>query len=485
MSFMIRRTASAIAVAVMASGCAIGPDYVAPDVPMPGAFAGKDRVGATQESVVDKWWGNFKDNELDSLIVEGVRSNNDLQGALARVNQSRAIQQRSFLDLFPTVTSEGTYNRTRFPTSTFAGGALGAGQSHITNEYYSAGFDAVWELDIYGRVRRGYEAADAQTAASVATLHDALRMLIGEIARTYFELRGNQAQILVARENARTQEQVVTVAEALFKGGQTTEFDVVRAKSQLANTQAAIPQLEAGVKAAMFRLAVLTGRQPAELVPQLEGAKPLPTYNGPVTIGSPGDLLKRRPDIRAAENDLHAATANIGVAQGELFPKVTFVGSISVQAPTFKSLSSGDADAYGLAPGISWPAFNIGRTLAAVDQAQAVTKEALHRYEQTVLLALEDTENALAQFGASRERRDLLRQSVENSAKAVEISRVQYENGLVDLLPVLDAQRSLLASQLQLTESETNLATSLVAVFKALGGGWDEAVVQVVADNEL
>jgi multidrug efflux system outer membrane protein len=451
---------------------------------MPQAFAGKEGVGATQEPAVDRWWSNFKDTELDSLILEGVRLNNDLQGALARVNQSRAIQRRSLLDLFPTVTSEGTYNRTRFPTSTFAGGALGASRSHITNEYYSAGFDAVWELDIYGRVRRGYEAADAQTAASVATLQDALRIVIGEIARTYFELRGNQAQIVVAQENARTQEQVVAVAEALFKGGQTTEFDVVRAKSQLANTQATIPQLEAGVKAAMFRLAVLTGRQPADIVPQLQGAKPLPVYEGPVTIGNPADLLKRRPDIRAVENELHAATANIGVAQGELFPKVTFVGSISVQAPTVKDLSSGDADAYGLSPGISWPAFNIGRTLATIDQAEAVTEEALNRYEQTVLLALEDTESALAQFGASRQRRDLLRQSVENSAKAVEISRVQYENGLVDLLPVLDAQRALLASQLQLTESETTLATSLVAVFKALGGGWDDAVVQIGPDKE-
>jgi multidrug efflux system outer membrane protein len=235
----------------------------------------------------------------------------------------------------------------------------------------------------------------------------------------------------------------------------------------------------------MFRLAVLTGRQPTELMPELQASKPLPTYNGPVTIGNPADLLKRRPDIRAADNQLHAATANIGVAQGELFPKVTFVGSISVQAPTVKDLSSGDADAYGLAPGISWPAFNIGRTLAAVDQAEAATEEALARYEQIVLLALEDTENALAQFSASRQRRDLLQQSVENSAKAVEISRAQYENGLVDLLPVLDAQRALLAAQLQLTESETNLVTSLVAVFKALGGGWDDAVVQVGSDSPV
>jgi multidrug efflux system outer membrane protein len=233
----------------------------------------------------------------------------------------------------------------------------------------------------------------------------------------------------------------------------------------------------------MYRLAVLTGRQPQELVAQLAQRKPLPSYAGPITIGNPADLLRRRPDVRAAERQLAAATATIGVAEGNLFPKITFAGSVSLQAQTVSSLTSGENDAYAITPSISWPAFNIGRVLASVDESEAAAQAALATFEQTVLLALEDTENALEQFSSARQRRDLLRTSVENSAKAVEISRTQYENGLVDLLPVLDSQRALLAAQLQLSESETNLITALVSVFKALGGGWDDAVVQVAEQS--
>lgn len=464
-------------------GCAVGPDYVAPDIKMPESFVGQAGVEASKDAVVDRWWTSFKDAELEQLIVDGIKGNNNIRGTVARVNQSRALKSQALLDLFPTITSNGSFNRTYFPTSTFAGGALGGGQTHITNEYYSTGFDAVWELDIFGRVRRGYEAAGAETEASIASLQDALRILIGEVAQTYFQLRGTQLQIAVAQENARTQEQIVTIAEALFKGGQTTEFDVVRAKSQLASTQAAIPPLEAGARAAMYRLAVLTGRQPQELVAQLAQQKPLPSYAGPITIGNPADLLRRRPDVRAAERQLAAATATIGVVEGNLFPKITFAGSVSLQAPTVSSLTSGKNDAYAITPSISWPAFNIGRVLASVDESEAAAQAALATFEQTVLLALEDTENALEQFSSARQRRDLLRTSVENSTKAVEISRTQYENGLVDLLPVLDAQRALLAAQLQLSESETNLITALVSVFKALGGGWDDAVVQVAEES--
>jgi multidrug efflux system outer membrane protein len=195
-----------------------------------------------------------------------------------------------------------------------------------------------------------------------------------------------------------------------------------------------------------------------------------------MSLGDPAALLKRRPDIRAAERNLAAATASIGVVEGDLFPKVTFNGSIALQAPSVPELTSGDNDAWNLVPTISWPAFNLGRVLARVDQAEAATAEALARYEQSVLLALEETEGALARFTAARQRRDFLKVSVEQSGKALAIARTQYENGLVDLLPVLDAQRAALASQLELVGSETNLLTSLVQLCKALGGGWDNAL---------
>jgi multidrug efflux system outer membrane protein len=301
--------------------------------------------------------------------------------------------------------------------------------------------------------------------------------VVSEVARNYFLLRGTQQQVAVAKQNAQTQEQVVKIAQALFKGGQSTEFDVVRAKAQLSNTLAAVPALEARAQAALYRLAVLCGKQPVEVAPKLSEPKPIPSYAGPITIGDPAGLLRRRPDIRAAELRLAAATAGIGVAEGDLFPKVTFSGSISFQADSFHGLGSSGSDAYRILPSISWPAFNLGRVFASIDQAEAIRDGSLAQYEQTVLVALEDTESALAQFSASRKRRDLLSDSVTNSNRAVQIARTQYENGLVDLLPVLDAQRVALTSQLELAQSQTELVTSLVALFKALGGGWSDAVI--------
>jgi len=456
-------------------------------MPVAASFVGEaevQQVSAPKGEVIESWWRNFKDATLSKLIEEAVRSNNDLETSLARVNQARAIRQEAFLDLFPTVTSQGTFTKTHVPTSTFAGNAFQSTQSHIDNEYYSTGFDAVWELDLFGRVRREVEAKDAESAASVADLRDAIRIVVSEVARNYFILRGTQQQIGVAQENAKTQGQVVKIADALFKGGQSTEFDVVRSKAQYSNTMATIPSLEARAKAAMYRLAVLCGKQPADVVPELSAVASLPEYAGAITLSDPASLLQRRPDIRAAEARLEAATAGIGVAKGDLFPKVTFNGSISLQARTPNEFGSGTSDAYRMLPQITWPAFNLGRVFANIDQAEAARDAAFAQYEKVVLGALEDTESALAQFGASRQRRDLLADSVRNSSRAVQIARTQYENGLVDLLPVLDAQRVALASELELSQSQTELLTSLVALFKALGGGWDAAVVEKATEED-
>jgi multidrug efflux system outer membrane protein len=468
-----------IFVAFLAGGCAVGPDFEPPKTEVAANFNEAAKAAAdNNEFKGDKWWSSFRDPELDKLITEAVSANRDLDSALARVNQARAVRRESFLDLFPTVTAEGNYARTRIPTSTFAGNAFQAARSHITNEFYGAGFDAFWELDLFGRVRRGVEARDAESAAAVADLRDGVRIVISEVARNYFILRGTQQQIEVAKENAKTQEQVVKIAHALFKGGQSTEFDVVRARAQLSNTLAAVPSLEARAQGALYRLAVLCGKQPSQIDLELSKMKALPVYAGPITIGDPAGLLKRRPDIRASEARLAAATAGIGVATGDLFPKVVFNGSIGYQASTVSGISSGDNDFYRILPSISWPAFNLGRVFANIDQSKAIRDGALAQYEQSVLTALEDTESALAQFSAARQRRDLLSDSVKNSTRAVQIARTQYENGLVDLLPVLDAQRVGLTTQLELAQSQTELLTSLVSLFKALGGGWDEALVE-------
>jgi multidrug efflux system outer membrane protein len=478
---MKRRIAPFISVLALA-GCAVGPDYVSPETTTAPQFVGAADAGATPEQLLERWWANFGDEELNKLITEAIRSNIDLRAAIARVNQARAIRQETFLNLFPTVTSDLIYTRTQTPTQTFAGGAFPSNSPYIENEYYNVGLDAVWEVDVFGRVRRGVEAKTAESEASVAELHDAVRILVAEVARTYFDLRGTQLQARVSEQNAKTQEQVVRVAEALFQGGQSTEFDVVRARAQHSTTLATIPPFQARMQADMYRLAVLCGKQPQELVPVLEASKPLPAYSGPVSIGDPAGLLKRRPDIRTTERLLHAATANIGVQKGELFPKVMFSGSLGYQSNTFSGISGPDSGQYNVTPAITWPAFNLGRIFAYIDQAEAGQQQALARYEQAVLIALEETEGSLASFGAARKRRNYLQDSVKQSSKAVVIARTQYENGLIDLLPVLDAQRVVLSNQLQLAESETNLLVSLVTLFKSLGGGWNEAISEVKSE---
>lgn len=464
------------------TGCAIGPDFVPPETKTDPHFLGTSEAGVTPETVLERWWANFGDETLDKLVTDAVRSNIDLRIAIARVNQARAIRQETFLNLFPTVTSDGIYTRTQTPTQTFAGGAFPSNTPYIENEYYNIGLDAVWEIDIFGRVRRQVESKTAESEASVGQLQDAVRILVAEVARNYFDLRGTQLQISVAEKNAKTQEQVVRVAQALYTGGQSTEFDVVRSRAQHSSTLAAVPPLKARARADIYRLAVLCGKQPQEFVPLLEPTKPLPTFKGPIAIGDPASLLRRRPDLRSAEAQLHAATAGVGVAIGDIWPKVIFNGSLGFQSNTFSGLSGGEAGQYAVTPTISWPAFNLGRVLARVDQAEAAQQQALAHYEQSVLLALEETEGSLVSFGASRQRRDLLKDSVDQSSRAVAIARTQYENGLIDLLPVLDAQRAVLANQLELAGSETNLLVSLVSLFKALGGGWDEAISEVKSE---
>lgn len=473
---MVRQLTGFLAVLGL-SGCVlVGPDYVPPESQVPQRFEGAALAGVSPEPAVERWWESFKDTRLSGLIVAAVGSNNDLEAALERVNRARALRQEAFLGLFPIVTSGLDYSNTHIPTSTFAGGALRLGKSHIDNEVYTAGFDAFWELDLFGRVRRGVEARSAESDAAVADLQDVIRILIAEVARNYFQLRGLQAQLGVARANAHTQEQVVGVAEALFKGGQTTEFDVVRAKAQHASTVATIPVLEANIQATMYRLAVLCSQAPADLLTTLAPAQPLPSYAGPVTLGKPEELLRRRPDVRAVERRLAAATATVGVATGDLFPKLTFTGSLALKSRYFNALDDGDSDSWNIGPKLSWAAFDIGRVLARIDASEADAREALARYQQIVLLALEDVEGSLARFNGFRDRRNSLQESVTFSEKAVSIARTQYENGLVDILPVLDAQRALLIAQLSLAESQTDLLTALVAVFKAVGGGWDEAL---------
>jgi NodT family efflux transporter outer membrane factor (OMF) lipoprotein len=455
---------------VLLSGCmTVGPDYKAPETQMPEAFANQTQEGLSTETVEVAWWHGFQDGTLDRLVEATVASNHDLRIATARLREARALRSETEFDRFPTVTAGGSFTRERLSEAVVPAG----GDRNI--ELFDAGFDASWELDFFGRVRRSIEASAADVGAAEAARRDVIVSLIAEVARNYFELRGTQNQLAVARQNAENQQQTLDLTLALLEGGRGTELDTSRAEAQLNSTLATIPPLEATIKRALHRLAVLAGQEPTALVPELSPLLPLPALPTLVALGTPAELLRRRPDIRVAERDLAAATARIGVATADLFPRVTLLGSIGIQAGSFLGLGEGGSDVFSVGPSIFWAAFDLGRVRARVRQADARTGAALAQYEQRVLLALEETENSLVDFTRQQTRREFLQASARASEKAVGLARQRYQFGVSDFLTVLDAERTLLEAQDRLAQSETLTATSLIAVYKALGGGWEIA----------
>jgi multidrug efflux system outer membrane protein len=347
-----------------------------------------------------------------------------------------------------------------------------------TVELYDAGFDAFWEIDFFGRVRRLIEASEAEAQSFEATRRDVAVTLIGEVARNYLELRGAQQRLEVARANAVNQEQTLKLTNILLDGGRGTAFDVARAEAQFNTTLATMPPLEAQIKRSLHTLAVLTGRPPGAVNGELASVAPIPALAHTIGIETPGELLRRRPDIRAAERRLAAFTAGIGVAVADLFPRVTLIGTAGVTATSGSNLVRDDAAFYSIGPSIIWlAAFDIGRVRARIDQAEARADQAFAQYERTVLAALEEVESALVTFGRERVRYANLRQSELASTEAAELARLRFREGVATFLEVLDAERVQLAAQDELVVSETRVATALAAVYKALGGGWEFAPV--------
>jgi multidrug efflux system outer membrane protein len=397
-----------------------------------------------------------------------LRANNDQQATAAplRLREARALWSETEFDRFPTVTSQGSYSRERQSE------VRAPGIRDRDLDLFNVGFDATWELDFFGRVRRSLEAVSADVEAQEASRRDVIVSLLSEIARNYLELRGAQNQLEVARRNAENQRETLNLTFAVLEGGRGTELDTSRAQAQLTLTLATIPPLETAIKAAIYRLGVLTGQQPTALEQELSEALPVPDLPKIVALGQSEDLLRRRPDIRIAERSLAAATARIGVAVADLFPRVTFVGSVALEAGSFSGVGSRGSDTFSFGPRIFWAAFDLGRVRARIRQADARAEGALAQYKRRVLIALEETETALVNLGRQQLWRDFLRESAQASDKATSLARLRYQYGVSDFLTVLDAERTLLQAQDQLAQSETNTATALVAVYKALGGGW-------------
>jgi multidrug efflux system outer membrane protein len=451
------------------SGCVVGPDYKRPQMQVPDAFANQTQDGLAAQEAETFWWHGFQDTTLNQLVEQALAHNHDVRVAAARLREARALRSLTTFDRYPTVTSQAAYTRQR------SSQAVSPPSGDRDSELYDVGFDASWELDFFGRVRRSIEASSAAVEAAEASRQEVIVSLLAEVARNYFELRGAQNRLAVARRNAENQRQTMDLTMALLEGGRGTELDTSRAEAQLTSTLASIPPLETSVKQAMYRLGVLIGQQPTALEAELSDPIPLPALPTLVALGRPDDLLRRRPDIRITERNLAAATANIGVATADLFPRVTLTGSVALQATSFVGLFKGGSDTFAIGPGIFWAAFDLGRVRARIRAADARTEAALAQYEQRVLVALEETENALVGFTRQQARRDWLRASAQASEKAQNLARQRYQFGVSDFLTVLDAERTLLDAQDRLADSETLTATSLVAVYKALGGGWESA----------
>jgi outer membrane protein, multidrug efflux system len=397
--------------------------------------------------------------------------------------QSRALRNQSEFDLAPTVTANGGWNKQRYPAAEnpYSGTYGGA----YTERYYDAGFDATWELDFFGGVRRNVQARNAELRGEVANLHDAQVSVIAEVARNYFELRGEQTQLAVARANVENQRQVLQLAEAERAAGSGTDLDVARAQAQLSTTLSTIGPLEAAVARSIHRLGVLTGREPDALTGMLSAPHELPPLPHIVPVGSPADMLRRRPDIRSAEENLEASTDLVGVAISNLFPKVTFTGSFGFAATAPSGLGTGPSRSYGIGPAIYWPAFDLGRVHQQVVGARAGAQIALDQYHSTVLNALEETEDALVTHARDRDQLEHAQDAAAASATAARLARIRYQGGLVDFLSVLDADRAQLQDENDLAQDRTEAATSLIAVYKALGGGWETAPLPRYTDASI
>jgi outer membrane protein, multidrug efflux system len=469
---------------LLLTGCAVGPDYHRPKVVVPAEWSSASTAGVPQASITTpkpaelvEWWTTFDDPILTSLVERAIVSNLDLRQAEARIRQARSTRGIAVSGLFPEIDANSSYSKSLNSRASFGSAGSTSLQSSIipsTNDLFQVGLDAAWELDIFGGVRRGIEAAQASLQASVEDRRDVLVTLISEVGVNYVSLRGFQQQILIARENLAAQKHTAEITRKRYEAGFVSGLDAANAYAQVATTESQIPLLQSGAQAAIFSLSVLLGLPPAALTEELNSDKPIPTTPPEVPVGLPSDLIRRRPDIRRAEAQLHSATANIGVATAALFPQFSLTGSAGFLNSDITSLANFSSRFWSYGPSVNWPIFTAGRIRWNIELQKAIKEQDLAAYEQAILNALKDVETALVAYAKDQERIRSLVVAVENNRKAVDLSTKLYIVGKINFLNVLVAQRSLNSSEDALVQTTRNLATDLIALYKALGGGWEK-----------
>jgi len=450
------------------SGCSVvGPDYAPPGIEAPAQWHTPLEDGLVSETAspetLANWWTILGDPLLDSLEQRAIKGNLSLKEAEARVREARALRGINEAALLPTLDGNASASNSR---SIIPNGTA------IEGELYTVGFDAGWELDIFGGKHRAVEAARAEQEASVADLHDVLVSLMAEIGLSYVEIRTNQARLAAAEANLATQQRTYELNLSRYQAGLIDKLDVQQSLSNLEHTRSQLPLLQRGLAIARNRLAVLLGQYPGALDEELAEGKPVPVPPLTVAVGVPADNLRQRPDIRRAERNLAASTALIGVATADLYPKFRLFGSIGLESLALENLPEWASRAWSIGPAVSWRLFDAGAIRQNIKVQNARQEQALLQFESTVLAALEEVENALIAYLREQNRRDALTRATEAARQAESLARDLYKAGLVDFSTVLDVQRSLLSFEDELASSEGEVTAGLIRLYKAMGGGW-------------
>jgi NodT family efflux transporter outer membrane factor (OMF) lipoprotein len=417
---------------------------------------------------LEQWWKTFDDPTLASLIGRAVESNYDLKAAEARLRAGRALKGAVLADFFPTIDANASYTKARRSVN-----ALSFPVQLIDTDTYQAGFDASWEIDVFGGKRRALEAANADLQAIEEDRRSVLVSLLAEVARNYVELRGTQRRLGIARENLHAQEETLEITQQRFNAGLVSELDVAQARVVLATTRSQVPPVEALEKQFIHRLGLLLGQPPDALSSELEKEAPIPPSPPEVPAGLPSDLLRRRPDVRRSERQLAAATARIGVAEAELFPKFFLTGVAGFQSLQAADLIAPQSKFWSAGPSVRWRLLEYPRLRAQIRAQTAQQEQLLAQFHQTVLASLEDVENALVAYSKEKERYDALSEDVAANRRTFDLANQVYTNGLGEFLSVLIAARTLYEAEDALAQSQSAVSLNLVSLYKALGGGWE------------
>ncbi|MEQ1637309.1 MAG: efflux transporter outer membrane subunit [Methylococcales bacterium] len=472
------RLALRFAIMLSLSSCAVGPDYKSPKLPVPEIWQGQ-KPGAVQ-TIQLQWWKNFQDPILNRLMTDALASNLDYRLALARIKDLRAQHAATMAAGLPTLDSHSTLSR-RFNNTagasqgggTSSGGGFGIGNQTIN--IFQLGFDAQWELDFFGGVRRAIEAADATLEAEVENSRDVLVTLLGDVARNYIDLRTKQQLLDISHKNLAAQQDTEQLTKVRQQAGLATQLEVTEAQAQVAAIQAQLPDYERAIQQAIYAISVLVGREPAVLLKRLEQPSKIPVLTGTVFANLPSELLKRRPDIRRAERQMAVATAQIGIATAELYPKINLAAFIGLQNMSITGFTP-IGKSWSASSSITMPIFNWGKLNANIKSKQAQSEQSYIAYQLTILNAFKEVEDALVAGVKEQQRHTALTQQVTANRLAVQLADELYQKGLSGFINVLQNQQTLYQTELSLASSVAKLSTTQVALYKALGGGWKTEV---------